>query len=367
MLARSSGRGAEPVDRRAAVACRARRGRARRRIVELVRGRLTMPGRPPRAALARHPWRRGRRRPTPRCWRSKSEGAVLRGRFTPRRIAASPRARMVRSRAARAHSSLHAQPPARGDRAGQPGRFHALPVRVAARRRVDAADRHRRSARRRRRARRLRAGGRARGNATSCPRASIATIRRCSTCCASRARSAGRGFWRGRRAASRRRLTRVTPSRCSRANMARLADARGRRRRSDARLSDDARRVLDVLRRRGASFLSDLPPRAKLDDDQTRAGARRAGRRRPGRLRRLRRPARVTRAARRRPRPADARSARRARSPAGGRVDPARPRATTRRHAKRPSRRRRGRCCGATASCSGGCSTREANAPRGAS
>ena len=53
-----------------------------------------------------------------------------------RRRAARPlharrdRARMVRPRAARAHSSLHAEPAARRDRAGQPGRLHAVPVRA---------------------------------------------------------------------------------------------------------------------------------------------------------------------------------------------------------------------------------------------
>ena len=46
---------------------------------------------------------------------------------------------MVRSPAARAHPSLHAQSAARGDRAGQPRGFHAVPVRLAARRRRRAA------------------------------------------------------------------------------------------------------------------------------------------------------------------------------------------------------------------------------------
>ena len=45
------------------------------------------------------------------------------------------RARMVRPSASRAHPSLHAEPLARGNRAGQSGRFHAVPLHVAARRR----------------------------------------------------------------------------------------------------------------------------------------------------------------------------------------------------------------------------------------
>ena len=57
-------------------------------------------------------------------------------RVRPARLAspASPAARMVRPPPARAHPPLHAQPPARRDRAGQPGRLHAVPVRLAARR-----------------------------------------------------------------------------------------------------------------------------------------------------------------------------------------------------------------------------------------
>ena len=51
---------------------------------------------------------------------------MLRGRFTPGETGA----RMVRPDAARAHPSLHAEPAARGNRAGQPGRLHALPVRA---------------------------------------------------------------------------------------------------------------------------------------------------------------------------------------------------------------------------------------------
>ena len=92
---------------------------------------------------------------------------------------------VVRPAAAGAHPSLHAESPARRDRAGQPGRLHALPVRLAARRRrrsrltgldglravVDALDGFE-----------LRGGGV--GARASCRRASTATSRRCSTCCA---------------------------------------------------------------------------------------------------------------------------------------------------------------------------------------
>ena len=48
------------------------------------------------------------------------------------------RARMVRPDAPRPHSSLHAEPASRRDRAGQPGGFHALPLPLAARRDIVA-------------------------------------------------------------------------------------------------------------------------------------------------------------------------------------------------------------------------------------
>ena len=53
---------------------------------------------------------------------------------------------MVRPAAARPHPSLHAEPLARGNRSGQSGRFHALPLCVAARRAVEPAHRRRRAA-----------------------------------------------------------------------------------------------------------------------------------------------------------------------------------------------------------------------------
>ena len=90
------------------------------------------PGRSPRRRwpIARH---RGRRRGRGAA-RARGRGRrCLRG---PLHARATTRARMVRPRAARAHPSLHAEPAARRDRAGQPGRLHALPVRVAARRTV---------------------------------------------------------------------------------------------------------------------------------------------------------------------------------------------------------------------------------------
>ncbi len=98
-------------------------------------------GRPPptrwrdRSALTR-------KTPTRRCSRSRREGVVLRGRFTSTTtVARRPADRMVRPRAPRAHPPLHAQPAARGDRAGQPGRLHAVPLQVAARRSRRSADR----------------------------------------------------------------------------------------------------------------------------------------------------------------------------------------------------------------------------------
>ena len=105
-------------------------GPASTAIVELVRGRLTITG--PTTAT-----------PSPPRWRSTAEDAAAAlhrariGGRRPARIASPPAsdaARMVRSAAARAHPSLHAEPLARGNRSGQSGRFHAIPLCVAARR-----------------------------------------------------------------------------------------------------------------------------------------------------------------------------------------------------------------------------------------
>ena len=116
-------------------ASRARRlGTRRRAIVELLRGRLCLVGPTTRrraGALARH---RRQRDADAALLALESEGVVLRGRFDARRPPQRAPRRMVRPRAARAHPPLHAQPAARGDRAGEPGRFHAVPVQVAARR-----------------------------------------------------------------------------------------------------------------------------------------------------------------------------------------------------------------------------------------
>ena len=54
---------------------------------------------------------------------------------------------MVRPRAARAHSPLHAEQAAGGNRAGQPRGLHAVPLHVAARRRAEQADGTRRAPR----------------------------------------------------------------------------------------------------------------------------------------------------------------------------------------------------------------------------
>ena len=116
-------------------------------IVELLRGRLAIARPDHRAAARRDAGASTSPTPTRRCWRSKREGVVLRGsvRAQPRAAAG---ARVVRPPAARADPSLHAEPAARRNRAGQPGRLHAVPVRVAARRAVQPADRRRRPARR---------------------------------------------------------------------------------------------------------------------------------------------------------------------------------------------------------------------------
>ena len=133
ILARASGRGALARHRRAAVAGRADVDAAKRRSSNSCADGMTIVG--PTTARALGELARASRRRT-------IDAALLVAR-SRRRGAARPvhagaavgRAGVVRSPAARAHPSLHAQSPARGDRAGQPGRLHALPVRLAARRR----------------------------------------------------------------------------------------------------------------------------------------------------------------------------------------------------------------------------------------
>ena len=203
---------------------------------------------------------------------------------------------MVRSGAARAHPSLHAQPPARRDRAGQRRRLHALPLQVAARRSGRSPERPRRAARSAGDARRLRAGGRRVGAERSCRRASTATIRRCSTCSASRARSGGRGCrsppaGRSIRRGSRRRRR----SRCSSASTRTRGSRFATRPAREARLTDNAPPHRDMLRTRGASFFSDLAARTGLDATRR---ATRSGRSSP-RARGVRRILGSARAARR--------------------------------------------------------------------
>ena len=121
-------------------------------IAEVLRGRLTLTGPTTAAALA-EPLGIAASDADDALLQLEGEGVVLRGRFTPGRSVA----RMVRSRAARPHPPLHAAPAARRDRAGEPGRVHALPVPLAARRAVDEVERDRRAAGDRQPARRLRA------------------------------------------------------------------------------------------------------------------------------------------------------------------------------------------------------------------
>ena len=82
-----------------------------------------------------------------------------RGRAARTLHAGCDRAGMVRPDAPRPHPPLHAEPASRRNRAGEPGRLHALPVPLAARGDVVPADGPRRAARSGRRAGRLRACG----------------------------------------------------------------------------------------------------------------------------------------------------------------------------------------------------------------
>ena len=177
----------------AGIAAGAQRGRAPTAITELVRSRLTIAGPVTAAALGRHARPSGRRCRRRRCSRSKSEGVVLRGRVhagrstTRRRVEWCDRALLARIHRYTLNRLRAEIEPV------TPGRLHALPLHVAARRR--------------RRARltgldglrevldtprRLRAAGRRRGSARCCRRGWIATSRRCSTCSACPARSDGR-------------------------------------------------------------------------------------------------------------------------------------------------------------------------------
>src|ERR1051326_226400 len=140
----------EPRDppNRSRVAAAARRdagGGDRRVVARAPRARRSDDGRGA-GVIARHRRRRGR------------HGAAQTriGGDRPSRLLPSARVGVVRPPPPRAHPSLHAQPPARGDRAGLARRLHALPLRLAARRAVDAPRRHRRPARRASATRRLR-------------------------------------------------------------------------------------------------------------------------------------------------------------------------------------------------------------------
>ena len=152
-----------------------------------------------------------------------TEGTVLRGRFSPRAhevpsTTRSPllgrrRDRVVPSTAPRSHPPLHDRPAARGDRAREPGRFHALSLPLAASRPRDAALRRTRSPEVVEQLQAFDAPPR-RGSPTSFPRGSKATTRSGSTPCRCRARS---------RAGSSRRAREPTGPQRSRAELAAVA------------------------------------------------------------------------------------------------------------------------------------------------
>ena len=217
-------------------------------IVELLRGRLCLvgPDHRGRAGATRSPSTRSDA--DARASRARSRKASCCAVASTAPVASGASSRMVRSRAARAHPPLHAQPAARGDRAGQPGRLHAVPVQVAARRSRRSAGRTRRTARGADACSTASSLPRRRGNARCFLPASTATSRRCSTCCAWLARSAGRGSRRGRPSSTE--PAQPHPGHADRALSARaqrgLAGPAARS--SDdpeAQLTDNARRVLE--------------------------------------------------------------------------------------------------------------------------
>ena len=261
---------------------------------------------------------------------------------------------MVRPRAARAHPPLHGDAAARRDRAGQPGRLHALPLQVAARRSGRSADRSRRPARSDRHARRLRARRRRMGTIGA-----AGARRRLRRVDARHAVPRGRG--RVGTACRRPPPTLPDPPRLAPATPIALflrehADAwlalRAAGAEREARLGRQRPRACSRrLRERGASFFGDL--RQALGTGRRRGAQRRriARRGRPGGVGRILRTARadLERAG----------TAGHARSPRQLRRSMERDsggRAPARAIAMRPSRRRRGRCCAATAWCSAACS-----------
>ena len=155
-------RGHRSVDRRAGVGVGRRPGRPRRRAARPAarssRRPRSDPGRRARRDLAGAG--RGHRR--------RAVGAAARGlRAAGPLHAGGPgrRARrVVRAPSAGTHPSLHAEAPAPRDRAGRAARLHALPVRMAARRRRDAGQRSGGAGRRAGAARGLRGAGGAVGS-----------------------------------------------------------------------------------------------------------------------------------------------------------------------------------------------------------
>ncbi len=122
-----------------------------------------------------------------RAGRHRTRGARARGRRRhPARTILTRRRRtpVVRSRAPVAHPSLHPQSPPCRDRAGDAGRFHAVPVQVAASRCHRPADRPRWPARSPCRTRWIRAAGRRLGTRRAPLPSRPITIRPRSTCCA---------------------------------------------------------------------------------------------------------------------------------------------------------------------------------------
>ena len=160
-------------DRGAAVARRASWTRDDA-IVELLRGRLAIVGPTTAAALGAIARHRRRRTPTRRCWRSKPKAWCCAGSFTPGSAIRPSCEWCDRALLARIHrytlNRLRAEiePVSPADFM----RFLFAWQHVDA---VEPADRPRRPARGRRAARRLRAAGAARGSARCCRRASIAT------------------------------------------------------------------------------------------------------------------------------------------------------------------------------------------------
>ncbi len=246
-------------------------------IVELLRGRMSIVGPTTAEALAE----------SLACHscghRDGTAGARVRRRHPARDLHARRAcARVVRSTAARPNPPLHAESPARRDRAGEPGGVHAVPVRMAACGAVEPAG-----------GRGGPAGGARAARWPGASRARLGARRAAGAARTLRARDARRVVPERRSRlgaacrAARRRLSARRRSHCFSASTPTTGGRCGTAA-PEVSVSETAGRVLDRLQSQGASFAQDLKAACDLTDGRVPRGARRARRRGSCRIGRLR-------------------------------------------------------------------------------